>query len=90
MLVKELPEKKTGHLLSLGNELDKQVQAYLSSFQENRTVINTVIAMVCAQGFVKSYNSNLLECKGEHISLNKNWVKHLMEEVCLEVSNYKS
>ena len=31
LLVSELPEKKTGHPLLLGEELDKQVQTYITS-----------------------------------------------------------
>ena len=81
LLVKELPEKKTGRPLMLGEELDKQVRAYLVSLRENGAVINTAIAMACAQGVVKSYDSNLLECNGGHISLTKNWAKYLMERM---------
>ena len=83
LLVKELPEKKTGRPLMLREGLDKQVQAYLVSLRENGAVINiaTCIAMACAQGGVKSYDSNLLECNGGHISLTKNWTKYLMERM---------
>lgn len=79
--VKQLPEKKTGRPLLLGEELHKQVWAYLASLQENRAVINTSIAMACAQGVMKSYDSNLLECNGGHILLTKNWAKYLMERM---------
>ena len=30
---------------------------------------------------MKSYDSNLLECNGGHISLTKNWAKYLMERM---------
>ena len=33
--IPEIPQKKRGHLLLLGEELDEQVQAYLTSFRES-------------------------------------------------------
>ena len=65
----------------LEEELDKQVRAYIASLRENEAVINTAIVMACAQGVVKSYDSNLLECNEGHISLTKNWAKYLMERM---------
>ena len=41
MSVQELPEKKRGRQLLLGEELDRQVRAYLTSFRENGAVVNT-------------------------------------------------
>ncbi len=76
--VKKLTDKKKGRPLLLGCELNKQVQVYLTSLRENGAVINTAIAMACAEGVVKSYDSNLLECNGGHISLTKHWAKYLM------------
>ena len=35
--------------------------------------------MACAEGIVKSYDSNLLECNGGHIVLTKGWAKYLMK-----------
>ena len=69
MVVKEIGAKKSGCPLLLGEELDKRVQAYLVSPCQNGAVINTAIRMACAEGVVKSYDNNLLECNGEHISL---------------------
>ena len=58
--ITELPQKKRGHPLLLGEELDKHVQAYLTSFRESGAVVNTAIAMACAEGIVRSVNSNML------------------------------
>ena len=35
--------------------------------------------MACAEGVVKSYDSNLLVCNGGHMLLTKHWAKYLME-----------
>ena len=69
--ISELPEKKKGRPLLLGEELDQQVKAYLTSFCENGAVINTAIIIACAEGIVKSKDSNLLACNGGNISLTK-------------------
>ena len=79
MTVKELANKKTGRPLLLGEDLDKQVQAYLVALWENGAVVNTAIAIACAKGVVKFFDSNLLECSVGQVSLTKHWVKYLME-----------
>lgn len=55
--VDELPGKKRGHPLLLGEELDKLVQEYLTSFRENGAVVNTAIAMACASTLYASHLS---------------------------------
>ena len=81
--VKQLPEKKRGqgHPLLLGEELDKQVQAYLISFRKSGAVINTAIAMGCAEGIVRNVDSNLLARNGGHISITKAWGKNLLQRM---------
>ena len=79
--VKELVNKKTGRPLMLGEDLDKQVQAYLKELRENGAVVNTAITIACARGVVKNVDSNLLECNGGHISLTKHWAKYLLERM---------
>ena len=81
MTVKELPNKKLGRPLMLGEDLDKQVRAYLAALQENGAVVNTAITIASAKGVVKCFNSNLLDCNRGHISLTKHWVKYLMERM---------
>ena len=81
MTVNELVNKKRGRPLLLGDELDKQVQAYITSLREHGAVINTAIAIACAEGIVKSHDSNLLECNGGHIALTKHWAKYLLQRM---------
>ena len=59
----------------LGCDLDRQVRAYLSTLRSNGAVVNTAIAIACAEGII---DSNLLECNGGHIRLTKSWAKCLM------------
>ena len=79
--MKELANKNIGRPLTLGEDLDKQVRAYLSALRENGAVVNTAITIACAKGVVKCFDSNLLECNGGHISLTKHWAKYLMERM---------
>ena len=79
--MKELANKRLGRPLILGEDLDKQVRAYLIALWENGAVVNTAITIACAKGVVKCFNSNLLDCNGGHISLTKHWAKYLMERM---------
>ncbi len=78
LTVSELPTKKRGRPLLLGEELEEQVRAYLTSLRENGAVVNTAILIACAEGIVKTKDCNLLACNGGHISLTKDWAKSLM------------
>lgn len=81
--VTELPEKRRGRPLLLGEELDRQVQAYVTALRKNGAVVNTAIVMACAEGIVRSKNSNLLCSNGGHISLTKDWAKSLLHRMGL-------
>ena len=43
--IKELPEKKRGHPLLLGDELEKQVKTYIGYLRERGAVVNTAIVL---------------------------------------------
>ena len=79
--MKELPNRKRGRPLVLGEELDQQVQAYLLEYRRNATVVNTAIVIGCAQGLVKDHDSNLLEANGAPIALTKSWAKYLLSRM---------
>ena len=73
MTVKKIQEKKCSCPLLLGEELDKQVRPYLASMREHGAVVNTAIAIACAEGIVGSKDSNHLATIGGHISLTRDW-----------------
>ena len=79
--LKTLPEKKRGRPYLLGEELDKQVRAYVTSLRSNGAVVNTAIVMSCAEGIVKSHDSNLLASNGGHILLTKDWGKSILRRM---------
>ena len=56
-----------------------QVRAYLKALRANVAVVNTAIAIGCAEGIIRNKDSNLLAANGGHIALTKSWAKHLPE-----------
>ncbi len=81
MTVKNLQEKKRGRILLLVEELDKQIRAYLASMRECGAVVNTAIAIACAEGIARSKDSNLLATNGGHIPLTRYWGKNLLRRM---------
>ena len=65
----------------LGEQLDKQVPAYLAKLRSNGCPINTAIAIATAHGIVKDADSNLLSENGGHINLTKDWAKYLLQRM---------
>ena len=72
-----LPQKKRGRPLLLGEQLDKQVQAYITQLRSAGGVVNTPIVIATGIGIVESYDANLLANNGGHIDLGKDWAKSL-------------
>lgn len=79
--VKALPSKRRGRPFLLGEEVEMQIRAYLKDLHVNGAVVNTAIAIGCAEGFIRNKDSNLLTANGGHIALVKSWAKHLLERI---------
>ena len=79
--VSELPLKKIGHPLLLGEDIDKQVQAYLMKLREVGGVVNSAIARASARGIIRMTNPKLLASNGGHIVLTKKWSKYLLKRM---------
>ena len=67
----ELPNKKMGRPLLIGEELDRQVQEYLRYLREQGSAVNSAITIATAEGVVRSVDANLLACNGGGINLTK-------------------
>ena len=59
-IVKELPQKKMGRLLMLGEDLDRQVQAYLLELGKVGGMINNAIAIASARGIFHKRDNRML------------------------------
>ena len=79
--MKKVPKKKRGHLFLLGEELEMQVGAYFNALIVNGAVVSTSIAIACAEGIVRSKDSNLLASSGGHITLGKHWGHQILSHL---------
>ena len=52
--LKKLHEKPRSHPYMLGGEMDRQLQEYVKSLRESKTVVNSSIVASAAEGMVKS------------------------------------
>ena len=79
--ITELPQKKMGRPLLLGDELDKQVRDHIIFLRDNGSVVNTAIVMGTAVGLVSHKDANLLACNGGHFTITKPWAKSLLKRM---------
>ena len=63
----ELPHKKKGRPLLLGDKLDDQVKHYIAYLRSKGTPVNTAVVLGVAHGIVKNHDSSLLTSNGGHI-----------------------
>ena len=63
-VVQQLPPKKKGCPLLLGEELDRQVRDYLQVLRRNGAAVNTAIVIACGDGIIRSKDANLLAING--------------------------
>ena len=80
-LFKELPYKKIGRPLNIGEKIDSQVQAYIKHLRENGAVVNTAIVIAVAKGILMEDTS--MPCADAMSYLTKDWAKYLMQRMGL-------
>jgi hypothetical protein len=79
--VRELPAKKRGRSLLLGDVLDSKVQAYLKKIRESGGVVSARIAIAAAKGLVMVYDRRKLAEYGGPILLNRHWAYSLLKRM---------
>ena len=78
-LVTELPDKKRGRPLLIGEDLEDQVITFLKQVRSCcGGWINAPIALAAAKGIVMNKDSNLLSENGGGIHLTRDWAKRLL------------
>ena len=75
--LKELPLKKTGRPLMLGDELDKQVRQYVHDLRAMGVTINIAVVLASAEGIIMHKDANLLQS----IELTEGWAKYLLHRI---------
>ena len=79
--VQELPSKKRGRSLLLGDVLDSKVQAYLKKIRETGGVVSARIVMAAAKGLLMVYDRQKLAEYGGPILLNRHWAYSLLRRM---------
>ena len=75
---KELPNKKMGRLLATGEDIDQQIQHYLTDLRKRGCIVNTSVAIAVGEGILLSKNESLsTDC------LTKDWAKYLFTRMGL-------
>ena len=70
----ELPSKKMGRPLLIGDEADKQLQEYVRYLRATGAAVNTAVVIASADGILLSKDANILK----RITLTKDWAKSLL------------
>jgi len=83
--LKELPSKKMGKPLLVGDDIDQQVKEYLKYLRKHGSTVNTVVAIAAAEGVIRSIDANLLaydengtRINETSIELTKAWARSLL------------
>ena len=77
----ELPTKKRGRKLMMGEELDTLIQKYINAVRNSGGVINTAIVKAAARGLVIAKDRTLLVENGGHINITRDWALSLMNRM---------
>ena len=78
MSITELPTKKFGCPLLLGETLEKELQAYLKDLGKAGGVVNAEIAIASTKELVRKTDSKLLAENGGYMVFTKDWAHHLL------------
>ena len=78
LTIEELQTKKRCHPYVLSEEMVRQLQEYVKSLRESKTIVNSTIVHSAAEGIVKSHDSGLLACNGGYIKCTKQWAKRFL------------
>ena len=77
----ELPEKKRGRRVLLGERLDEFVRRYVLQLRERGGAVNTMVVMAGAKGIVETLDRTRLVENGGDIDLTVTWAKSLLKRM---------
>ena len=79
--ISDLPAKKRGRKVLLGEDPDMKVQLYLRKVREGGGAISARIAMAAARGILRKCNRSMLAENGGPIQLNRHWAHSLLKRM---------
>ena len=69
--------KKNGRPLLIGEELDKQVQEYITYMRSTGATVNTVVVRACTEDILMHEDTNLLS----RVDLSKGWAQYMLQRM---------
>ena len=81
MIVKELPLTKIRHPLTMEEDLDKQVQAYITDLGKVGGGVNKDLVIASARGIIRKKDSGLLAKNGRPFALTNDSAYHLLVHI---------
>ena len=82
--LQELPTRKRGRPLLIGEELDRQVRVYLNAVRECSGAVNTAIVIAVGTGIVMK-DRKFMACAGKDVVLSKDWTKFVLHRMGLDI-----
>ena len=80
-ITQELPRKKTGRTLLIGEQFDCQIQEYIREARKRELANNASVVICAGHGIMMNKHDNRLnEVHGE-IKLTKDWAKNLLRRM---------
>ena len=79
--ITDLPAKKRGRKLLIGEDLDQKVQLYLRKVREGGGAVSAWIATAAARGILRKCNRSMLAENGGPIQLNRHWAHSLLKRM---------
>ena len=79
---RELPTKKRGRPLLLGEDVDRQVRTYLNAMRGRGCAVNTAIAISVGSGIARKHGS-FITSTGEDLLLTNDWAMSLLYRIGL-------
>ena len=77
--IEELPQKRRGRPLLLGEEMEAKVKSFIQVIREKGTIVNSHTVIATARGVVISHDANLLLENGGYIEITKSWAQRLLK-----------
>ena len=81
VVVSQLPSKRYGRPLLLGEKIDAEIQTIIEAMRDNGAVVNTSIAIAIAIGVVRKRDRSLLKEEGDLLELKKACAKSILQRM---------
>ena len=76
--IPEIPEKKRGRPLLLGEDLESQVKQFILELRDHGSPVSTEVVVAAAKGIAQAKDAILLVENGGAIDITKDWGKRLL------------